>query len=68
MLYKKNWEQTKEKWTNYWNHCNTGRPLMCVIARKPGVGDPARENEKEYGGAEGIMCQGNIYRYTTYCS
>lgn len=61
MLYKKNWEQTKQKWANYWNHCNTGRPLMCVIARKPGVGDPARENEKEYGGPEGIMCQGNLY-------
>lgn len=61
MLYKNNWEQAKEKWANYWKHCNTGRPLMCVIARKPGVGDPEREKLKEYGGAEGIMCQGNIY-------
>lgn len=61
MRYKKNWEQTQEKWRNYWNHCNTGRPLMCVIARKPGVGDPVLEKEKEYGGTTGILCQGNFY-------
>lgn len=61
MLYKKDWEQAKEKWCNYWKHCNTGRPLMCVIARKPGVGDPEREKQREYGGPDGIMCQGNLY-------
>ena len=35
--YKLNWEETKEKFTNYWQHKNTGRPLMCVIARRPEV-------------------------------
>ena len=29
--YKLNWEETKEKFRNYWAHKNTGRPLMCVI-------------------------------------
>ena len=37
MKYKKNWEETKEKWKNYWKHQNTGRPLMCVVARKPEI-------------------------------
>ena len=37
MMYKKNWEQTQEKFKNYWKQQNTGRPLMCVIARKPEI-------------------------------
>ena len=37
MMYKENWEEAREKWTNYWKHQNTGRPLMCVIARKPEI-------------------------------
>lgn len=61
MLYKKNWEQTKEKWAAYWKHCNTGRPLMCVIARKPGVEDPELEMRKKNGEPEDVMCQGNYY-------
>ncbi|MFA9465661.1 MAG: trimethylamine corrinoid protein 2 [Velocimicrobium sp.] len=32
MKYKKNWEETKIKWENYWKRENTGRPLMCVVA------------------------------------
>ena len=61
MLYKNNWEETKEKWCNYWKHCNTGRPLMCVIARKPGVEDPELEQRKKNGEPEDVMCQGNYY-------
>jgi len=61
MLYKNDWDRAKEKWRSYWKHCNTGRPLMCVITRKPGVGDPELEKQKEYGGTTGIMCQGNFY-------
>ena len=61
MMYKANWEDTKQKWTNWWNHCNTGRPLMYVLARKPGVGHPIREKEVDYGGTTGVMCQGNYY-------
>ena len=34
MKYKENWEVAQEKWKNYWKHQNTGRPLMCVIAKK----------------------------------
>lgn len=34
MKYKKNWEETKEKFRNYWKHQNTGRPLMIVWAEK----------------------------------
>ena len=58
MKYKENWEETKQKWTNYWKQSNTGRRLMCVIARKPEIealspGKPVIDGE--------IMCQGNMY-------
>ncbi len=43
MLYKKNWDETKTKWRNYWQRKNEGRPLMCVIAQK--------EHDKEKAGA-----------------
>lgn len=36
MKYKQNWEETKEKFRNYWKHQNTGRPLMIVVAKKKG--------------------------------
>lgn len=58
--YKKDWAKCKEKWTNYWNHCNTGRPLMHVICRKPDIekyydGTPATDSYKEQ------ICQGRYY-------
>jgi len=34
MKYKKNWAETQEKFTNYWQQQNTGRPLMIVVAKK----------------------------------
>ena len=37
MKYKQNWEETKEKFRNYWKHQNTGRPLMIVVAEKEGA-------------------------------
>lgn len=37
MKYKKNWEETQEKFRNYWKHKNTGRPLMIVVAEKEGA-------------------------------
>ncbi len=42
MLYKNNWEETKQKWTNYWKRQNTGRPLMCIIADKEEAKDAQR--------------------------
>lgn len=55
MKYKKNWEETKEKWKNYWKHQNTGRPLMCVVARKPEIEHLAGETS-----GDGCM-QGRYY-------
>lgn len=34
MKYKKDWEATQQKFINWWNHKNTGRPLMIVMAKK----------------------------------
>lgn len=34
MKYKKNWEATQQKFINWWNHKNTGRPVMIVMAKK----------------------------------
>ena len=47
--YKKDWEAVKEKWTNYWQHKNTGRPLMGVIARKPEL-EPFADGAPAEGG------------------
>lgn len=46
MKYKKNWEETKEKWANYWHQKNTGRPVMCVVARKPELEEAVKNGEK----------------------
>ena len=58
--YKLNWKETKEKFTNYWQHKNTGRPLMCVIARRPEV-----EQFSDGTPVEGCyldqICQGKYY-------
>ena len=34
MNYKNNWKDTREKFINWWEHRNTGRPLMIVVAKK----------------------------------
>lgn len=58
--YKADWEGTKEKFTNYWNHKNTGRPLMCVIARKPEV-EQYSDGTPVEGGYLDQICQGKYY-------
>lgn len=60
MKYKENWEQTKEKWTNYWQHKNTGRPLMSVVARKPEI-EHLSDNKPTEGGYTDVICQGKYY-------
>ncbi len=45
MLNKKNWEETKIKWNNYWKRQNTGTPLMCIVAKKEEAVDSVREAE-----------------------
>ena len=59
MMYKENWEEAREKWTNYWKHQNTGRPLMCVIARKPEI-EKYSDGKPAQGGCMDVICQGNI--------
>jgi hypothetical protein len=61
MKYKKNWEETKKKWGNYWTHKNTGRPLMCVIARKPEIEAAYKEAMASGKKANSIICQGSDY-------
>lgn len=58
MKYKKNWEETKEKWKRYWKQENTGRPLMCVIVRKPEIEEAFRKQEA----AEVCRSEGRYYR------
>ena len=58
--YKKDWEAVKEKWTNYWQHKNTGRPLMGVIARKPEL-EPFADGAPAEGGYRDQICQGRYY-------
>ena len=58
--YKLNWEETKEKFTNYWQHKNTGRPLRCVIARRPEV-EQFSDGTPVEGGYLDQICQGKYY-------
>ncbi|MDO5783330.1 MAG: corrinoid protein [Eubacteriales bacterium] len=58
--YKLNCEETKEKFTNYWQHKNTGRPLMCVIARRPEV-EQFSDGTPVEGGYLDQICQGKYY-------
>ena len=58
--YKAGREETKEKFTNFWNHKNTGRPLMCVIARKPEV-EQYSDGTPVEGGYLDQICQGKYY-------
>nr|WP_297885090.1 corrinoid protein [uncultured Blautia sp.] len=58
--YKLNWKETKEKFRNYWAHKNTGRPLMCVIARRPEI-EQYSDGTPVDGGYLGQICQGKYY-------
>lgn len=60
MKYKKNWEEAKVRWGNYWKQQNTGRPLMCVIARKPEV-EKFSGGKPVEGDCKDIICQGLFY-------
>ena len=60
MKYKENWEETKKKFTDYWKHCNTGRPLMHVVARKPEIEHLAKMPHPE-GNYHDQICQGLDY-------
>ena len=58
--YKVNMEAAKEKFRNYWAHKNTGRPLMCVIARRPEV-ERYSDGTPVEGGYLDQICQGKYY-------
>ena len=58
--YKVNMEAAKEKFRNYWAHKNTGRPLMCVIARRPKV-EQYSDGTPVEGGYLDQICQGKYY-------
>ncbi len=40
MLNKTNWDETKRRWTSYWNRDVQGLPLMHIVAEIPGAKDP----------------------------
>ncbi len=61
MLYKTNWEETKEKFTNYWNQRNTGRPLMRIIVRRPEI-EQYSDGLPHEGTNADVFCQGLYYR------
>lgn len=61
MINKNNWEETKVKWTNYWKHQNTGRPLMAVFARKPEIEQYANGQPGTSDNYLHPICQGQYY-------
>ena len=58
--YKVNMEAAKEKFRNYWAQKNTGRPLMCVIARRSEV-EQYSDGTPVEGGYLDQICQGKYY-------
>ena len=60
MKYKENWDETKKKFTAYWNNENEGRPLLRLIARKPEIEHLSDGRSHEGGNAE-VFCQGRYY-------
>lgn len=42
MGFKENWQGTQERFRRWWNQENTGRPLMHLVARKPGTVGPLK--------------------------
>ncbi|MFZ0530781.1 MAG: hypothetical protein WAL91_09615 [Propionicimonas sp.] len=58
MIGKDNWDETRQKWTNYWQRRNVGRPLMCVIARDRGI-EAAYQQSLAAGTKNfSVLCQG----------
>ncbi len=61
MKYKDNWDLAREKWIQYWRRENAGRPLMCVVARKPEI-ERAHQAAVSSGKKGAIhICQGIDY-------
>ena len=60
MKYKKNWEETKEKWAGYWKQKNQGRPLMNVIVRRPEIEEFSGKRPVQ-GTIKDVHCQGKYY-------
>ena len=72
MRYKENWEETKEKWRRYWKQENTGRPLMCVVVRKPEIEEAAKKEKdadvcrsegRYYGLPKELVCNSPEEKY-----
>ena len=58
MIGKDNWDETRVKWTNYWQRKNEGRPLMCVIARDPSIEAAHQQAVAEGARPFSVLCQG----------
>lgn len=72
MRYKENWEETKKKWRRYWKQENTGRPLMCVVVRKPEIEEAAKKEKdadvcrsegRYYGLPKELVCNSPEEKY-----
>lgn len=60
MQYKENWDETRQKFADYWHQKNTGRPLMRVIARRPEI-EKYSDGQPHEGGNADVFCQGLNY-------
>lgn len=67
MKYKKNWEETKEKFRNYWKHQNTGRPLMIVWAEKEDAKPLPKELEPVDMEDKYMNAERMVARYRHFC-
>lgn len=58
MKYKADWDETRRKWADYWQHQNKGRPLMHVVARLPEIEDAFQSAKAQEKRLYAPVCQG----------
>ena len=70
MLHKKNWDETKSKWINYWKQQNSGPPLMCIVANKEEARDLELEAELKSKTIEDKYFDASkiVERFRYYCN
>ena len=69
MKYKKDWDNVKNKWTDYWNRENKGRPLMYIVADRPELVNSKYQAELKSKGFEDkyLNAERIAERYRYYC-
>lgn len=67
MKYKENWTESKQRWTQYWQRANTGRPIMHLVGKKPDATPLPEEMQAKDLHDRYLSAQGKVQRFRHYC-